>query len=85
MGITCKQATDYISRQEEGKLTLRQRYQLWKHLAICHLCQLFYKQNTLMVHALKNADMHAAGSLSVEDKEAMIRAMQADASPPSDA
>jgi hypothetical protein len=81
MSITCKQATDYISRHEESKLTLRQRYQLWKHLAVCSLCQLFYKQNTLMVQALKHTETHETESLSEADKQAILKAMQSDTSP----
>ena len=45
MSISCKQATDYISKKEEGKLSITQRYMLWKHMAVCYLCKRFYKQN----------------------------------------
>jgi hypothetical protein len=43
--ITCKKAVDYISKKEEGKLSLWQRVQLWRHLAICGLCRRFAEQN----------------------------------------
>jgi len=45
MGISCKQATDYISKKEEGKISIWQRYQLWRHLSECYLCKRFEKQH----------------------------------------
>ena len=43
--ITCKKAVDYISKKEEGKLSVLQRVQLWRHLAVCNLCRRFADQN----------------------------------------
>ena len=44
--ITCKNAVDYISRKEEGKLSFWKRVQLWRHLMVCSLCRRFAKQNS---------------------------------------
>lgn len=47
--ITCKEATIYISKKEEGKLSLTQRIQLWMHFGICSLCKMFYRQNKIII------------------------------------
>jgi hypothetical protein len=72
--ISCKQATDFISRKEEGKLSLRQRWQLWQHLAICSFCKLFYKQNRIVIHSAHG--LHSDASLSPEEKESLIKALE---------
>lgn len=54
--ITCKQAVDYISKKEEGKLSAWQRVRLWRHLAVCNLCSLFSAQNK---HLGKFLSLHA--------------------------
>jgi hypothetical protein len=46
--ITCKKAVEYISKKEEAKLSVLQRVQLWRHLAICSLCRRFAQQNRTM-------------------------------------
>lgn len=50
--ITCKQAVNYISKKEEGKLTPWKRFQLWKHLAGCSLCRMFNMQNKIITKAM---------------------------------
>lgn len=77
MSITCKQATDYISKKEEGKITMLQRYQLWRHVAVCSLCKLFYKQNKLLVSSLKQASAYEE-TLANEEKAAMIKMLEQD-------
>ena len=44
--ITCKNAVNYISRKEEGKLSFWKRVQLWRHLMVCNLCRRFANQNS---------------------------------------
>ncbi len=51
--ITCAQAVDYLSKKEEGKLTLRQRYQLWRHLMACSLCKLFKIQTSQLIRSVR--------------------------------
>ena len=77
MGISCKQATDYISRKEEGKITLWQRYQLWRHLATCYLCRIFDKQNKQMHSCItehKHSEDHT--TMPENDKNALLEALK---------
>jgi hypothetical protein len=75
MGITCKQAVDFISKKEEGKLSVTQRLNLWRHLMICRFCRLFQKQNRVITSSFadSNADEKI---LSEEDKNAIVKALQ---------
>ncbi len=76
MSISCKKATDYISKKEEGKLTLFQRYQLWRHLAICSLCKRFDKQNKqIRANIMEHKHQEPPAKLSLHHKEAMLRAL----------
>lgn len=76
MSISCKQATDYISKKEEGKLTLFQRYQLWRHLAVCYLCKRFDKHNKQMLTNIKqHKDDETTAELPRKTKEAILRAL----------
>jgi hypothetical protein len=68
--ITCKQAVDYISKKEEGKLSIGQRFQLWQHLFICRFCRLFLKQNKLIKKAFQQKKDNEV-SLSTEEKQKM--------------
>ena len=52
--ISCKDATNFISKKEERKLGLLQRLQLTIHLVICEFCKLFYKQNNFLINNVKN-------------------------------
>jgi hypothetical protein len=70
--ITCKQAVDYISKKEEGRLSGTQRFALWRHLAICSLCRIFSVQNKIITKALSHPGNETA-SLTMEDKEAMLK------------
>lgn len=56
--LTCSEATDYVSRREEGKLSFSQRAKLRLHLVLCHLCRKFSVQNGIIVRlAEKNQPM----------------------------
>lgn len=52
--ITCSDATLYVSKKEEGKLSLLNRFKLLLHLAICKFCRLFEKQNRFIIHEIKH-------------------------------
>ena len=75
MAITCKEAVDFISKKEEGKLSFRQRLQLRYHLFVCSLCRLFYKQNKNMIRALKNDKPVQTLTMAQSDKDALIKMM----------
>jgi hypothetical protein len=74
--ISCKQATDFISRKEEGKLSFRQRLQLWQHLAVCSFCKLFYKQNKIFSNTIPHLHEHISATLTAEQKESLIKALE---------
>ena len=78
MGITCKQATEYIIKKEEGRVTATQRFQLWRHLAICSLCKFFYNQNRVMATALSKETVPDDVTLSAEEKESIVKAIKED-------
>ena len=73
MVITCKEATKYIVKKEEGKMTPRQRYRLWRHLSTCSLCRLFRLQNGFISNSLMQS--HQNKKLDRADKEEIIKAM----------
>jgi hypothetical protein len=73
-GITCKQAVDYISKKEEGRLSATMRFQLWKHLAICSLCRLFSAQNKTMINAMGH-EHDSTESLSIQEKEKIVHSV----------
>lgn len=75
MGISCKQAVDFISKREEGKLSASQRFALWQHLAICRFCRAFNRQNRLLTSIFKKRPKDFTGEASV-NKEAIIEALE---------
>jgi predicted anti-sigma-YlaC factor YlaD len=79
--ITCKHATDLITRQEEKPLGLQQRLQLMRHLATCSLCRLFSKQNKWLNTWLQSDKSVPEKQLAADEKQAMIAAMQAGDNP----
>ena len=77
MGISCKEAVDYVSKNEEGKLTFRQKLQLWRHTAVCSLCKLFFKQNKQLVSSIgKHHHQQKRLLLPQEGKDAIVKALQ---------
>lgn len=72
--ITCKKAVDLISRKEEGKLSVSQRFRLWKHLAECSLCRKFSAQNKLIAKAFK-LQQGKVTRLTEKEKEQIIDAV----------
>ena len=52
--ITCREATTYISQNEEHKLSFWGRIKLIIHLLICQFCRLFNKQNQFIINSLIN-------------------------------
>jgi hypothetical protein len=78
MGINCKTAVDYISKKEEGKLSLVQRFQLWRHLSICYLCKRFDAQNYSILKSFKkHSSSHTEHlQLKQEEKQKMIKVLE---------
>ncbi len=65
--ITCKEATLYISKKEENKLSVSERFKLSIHLLICKFCKLFYRQNQFLAVEMKH--IHTNAELSGLDKK----------------
>jgi hypothetical protein len=74
--ISCKQATEYIVKREEGKLTLGKRMLLWLHFCICGFCKFFAKQTKLIGDNAQHLNDFEDESLSESDKEKMIASLQ---------
>lgn len=72
--ITCKDATLFISKREERKLSLFERLKLLIHLAICEFCKLFEKQNKFLTLQIKQ--MHTDAVLSNSEKEQLQRKIE---------
>ena len=69
--ISCRQATEFISKNEEKKLTLSERIQLLIHLIICEFCKLFYKQNDFIINNVKEVSIEV--DLLKQEQEEMTR------------
>lgn len=76
MMISCKEATHRISKAEEGKLSLLQRFQLWLHLAICVFCKAFYRQNKIIIRNTAHIHEYSDVTLTTEEKETIVRKME---------
>ncbi len=73
--ISCKKATTFIVKKEEGGLSAKQRLQLWLHLSICSLCKLFMKQNKVITNTFHN-NKQSSAFLSQSDKNKMIELIE---------
>ncbi|MBI3150318.1 MAG: zf-HC2 domain-containing protein [Betaproteobacteria bacterium] len=51
--ITCKQASELVSRTQEGPLSLREKLSLRLHLLICDGCARFAKQVNFLREAMQ--------------------------------
>lgn len=76
MGILCKEAVDFISKKEEGKISLMQRTQLVSHLAICRFCRAFDKQNKVLTSLFNKRPATLFTSLDKKEKEAILAALE---------
>jgi len=74
--ITCKQATEFATKKQEGKLSMKKRFQLWLHIAVCGLCKLFDAQSGFITKNSRNMEDHIKDSLTPEEKEKIIAALQ---------
>ena len=74
MSITCKNAVEFIAKNEEGRITAMQKVNLWKHMAVCSLCSLFYKQNGLINASIKKANV--TQSLTAKDKKSILATLE---------
>jgi len=75
--ITCKQAVDFLSKDEERLLTKGQQFALWRHLEDCPLCRRFADQNHLIIQAMQQAAQQTAGLPAAEKERMLKEVMQA--------
>lgn len=68
---SCEEATDWISRTEEGRLSPVRWIKLRLHFAICIYCKWFYRQNKIIAAAARHAHKHVSAELTAEEKGAM--------------
>ena len=64
--LSCKEAVTLILKKEEGNISFLQQVRLWRHFAICSLCRIFSKQNTLINNAIKQ---RPSTKLTLTEKE----------------
>jgi predicted anti-sigma-YlaC factor YlaD len=72
--IPCRQATFLITKREGHALTLRERFQLYVHLAICKFCRRFSEQTKLIAKAARR--LTPGESLSEDEKRKMQEALK---------
>lgn len=51
--ISCKKATELITKREDRSLSQHERLQLRLHLGICSLCRQYLQQTSMIVRVLK--------------------------------
>lgn len=74
MMISCEKASSLVSKREEGKLTLGERFNLAIHLSMCKFCKAFEKQSSYISKQAKNFTPSA--ELSPEDKIRILNSLQ---------
>ena len=69
--ISCKEASEFTIQKSEGKLSLKERFQLWLHLSICGICKLFAIQSTWLDKVSSRIEI--SEQFSTEEKETLKR------------
>lgn len=72
--ISCRDATNFISQKEEGKISFSQRIKLAIHLLICKFCKLWYKQNKFLAKNFRN--LKTEDSLTEEEQTKLSRTIE---------
>lgn len=73
MMIGCRKATFLLSKKEEGKISLWERFHLAWHLFTCDLCTAFAKQSAYIAKQARN--FISAAALSSEDKSRILKSL----------
>jgi hypothetical protein len=69
MNHACRKATELISLSMDQRLSLRQRWSLAFHLAVCRGCRQFQRQVRLMRQLVRDAGFEAASPPSATAPE----------------
>ncbi len=73
---TCRQSTEWVIKKENKELSVKENLQFISHMAICSLCRLFARQNTLINKSIHKHERMEAVRLTSEDKNELIRSVQ---------
>lgn len=65
ISITCKRATELLSKRLEQRLTLRERFSLYIHLRICCFCKNF----AIQIAALRKILRCPSSEVTAPDKK----------------
>ncbi|MDA8382598.1 MAG: zf-HC2 domain-containing protein [Betaproteobacteria bacterium] len=71
--LNCKDASRLMSEREERALSLRERFGLALHLAICFGCRRFDRQLSLLRRALRKLGLHYQAKLESADLSPQAR------------
>ena len=74
--MTCKQATEWIIKKEQGKLSAEQQLQILPHLAICSMCRLFETQSALISKAFSVDGKFEGARLTSTEKTALLNSVK---------
>lgn len=74
MIIHCHEATYFMAKKEEGKLSLRDRLKLSLHTSICAACKKFEKQTTRIKE--ESQAISASDTLPTPTRERMKKSLQ---------
>lgn len=71
--ISCKEASLLSAKNEDGKLTLGEKFRLRLHIMICKVCQVVQKQNKFVIDHAKNVDSRIVDKLTAEEKDEIAK------------
>jgi hypothetical protein len=67
IAYNCKKATYLIEKQQSGKITLREKFELELHLTGCEVCRIFQKQSSLINRFVKSLIQPERQGLKLEE------------------
>lgn len=67
--ISCDQSTYLISKKQDGKLNLKEKFQLWMHLMFCKFCRRYDKQIEIIDSTIKTVQLKTNKKLTAKEKE----------------
>ena len=74
--ITCKQSTECVIKKEYKTLSIKENLQLLSHMAVCSLCRLFQKQNSIISKAVYKSEKRELFHLTSEEKKDLFYSVQ---------
>jgi len=77
--IDCTEAVRLLSERRDHRLSLRGRFELWRHLARCILCRVYEKQLVAVRGVCHQAGLEPSShspSLPADRKHAILDALE---------